>query len=76
MILKTFATIYAFFLAMILHPDIAKKVQAEIDHVVGDGRLPTLADRPNLPYTNAVGLEALRWHSAAPLGQLLREFFS
>ncbi|KAG5634710.1 hypothetical protein H0H81_001036 [Sphagnurus paluster] len=59
---------YAFFLAMVLNPDVQSKAQAEIDSVIGRDRLPTLADRPYLPYTNAVLTEVLRWNSVAPTG--------
>ncbi|KAG6915648.1 hypothetical protein DXG01_010612 [Tephrocybe rancida] len=59
---------YAFFLAMVLNPDVQKKAQAEIDAVIGTERLPTLADRPHLPYVNAVLSEVLRWNSVAPTG--------
>ncbi|TFK32635.1 OrdA protein [Crucibulum laeve] len=59
---------YAFFLAMVLNPAIQKKAQAEIDSVIGSDRLPSLADRPNLPYLNAVVTEVLRWNSVAPTG--------
>ncbi|KAJ3481790.1 hypothetical protein NLJ89_g12184 [Agrocybe chaxingu] len=59
---------YAFFLAMVLFPEVQKKAQAELDSVIGSGRLPTFADQPHLPYINAVVLEALRWNSVAPTG--------
>lgn len=59
---------YAFFLAMVLNPDVQKKGQAEIDAVIGNDRLPTVADRPRLPYVNAIVSEVLRWNSVAPLG--------
>ncbi|KAG6846942.1 hypothetical protein H0H93_010982 [Arthromyces matolae] len=59
---------YAFFLAMVLFPEVQKKAQAEIDAVIGSERLPTLADRPHLPYVNAVVTEVLRWNSVAPTG--------
>ena len=61
---------YAFYLAMVLFPDVQKKAQAEIDAVVGSGRLPTIADQLHLPYVNAVVSEVLRWNSVAPLGML------
>jgi cytochrome P450 len=53
---------------MVLFPDVQKKAQAEIDSVVGIGRLPTFADQPDLPYVNAVVTEVLRWNSVGPLG--------
>ncbi|KAF7342306.1 OrdA protein [Mycena venus] len=62
------ASLYAFFLAMVLSPDVQRRAQAEIDSVVGGARLPRFADRDQLPYTSAVVTELLRWHSVAPLG--------
>jgi len=59
---------YAFFLAMVLNPDVQKKAQAELDAVIGSDRLPTLADRESLPYVNALLLEVLRWNTVAPTG--------
>ncbi|KAF9033182.1 cytochrome P450 [Panaeolus papilionaceus] len=62
----TVATVNAFFLAMILFPETMRKAQHELDSVVGRDRLPAFSDRDNLPYTNAVALEALRWHAVSP----------
>ncbi|THU85007.1 cytochrome P450 [Dendrothele bispora CBS 962.96] len=59
---------HAFFLAMVRHPEVMKKAQAEIDAVVGTDRLPNFQDRDRLPYVNAVVTEALRWNSVAPTG--------
>lgn len=53
---------------MTLYPDVQKKAQAEIDEVVGTGRLPGFEDRENLPYTNALVKESLRWHPVGPMG--------
>ncbi len=64
----TVSTEYAFYLAMVLFPDVQKKAQAEIDAVVGSGRLPTFADQLHLPYVNAIVTEVLRWNSVGPLG--------
>ena len=52
-----------------MHPEAQRKAQAEIDKVVGNDRLPTLADQPNLPYTDALVKEVLRWNPVAPLGK-------
>ena len=56
------------FLAMSLYPEVQSKAQHELDSVVGRSRLPALADRPSLPYLNAIVKETLRWHTATPLG--------
>ena len=53
---------------MTLYPDIQRKAQEEIDMVVGKDRLPTFADRENLPYVDAVINEVLRFNPVAPLG--------
>jgi cytochrome P450 len=53
---------------MILFPEVQKKAQAEIDAVVGQARLPTLTDRPQLPYVEAVVKEVLRFGQIAPRG--------
>lgn len=54
---------------MTLHLEAQKKAQQEIDAVVGSDRLPTLADRKHLPYTDALVTEVLRWSAIAPLGK-------
>jgi cytochrome P450 len=53
---------------MLIFPEIAGKVQKEIENVVGSERLPKVADRVNLPYTEAAWKESLRWNTSAPLG--------
>jgi cytochrome P450 len=62
------STTAAFFLAMTMFPDVQRTAQEEIDRVVGMDRLPTAADRDDLPYINAVVEEAQRWHPIAPMG--------
>ncbi|SJL03008.1 related to cytochrome P450 CYP2 subfamily [Armillaria ostoyae] len=64
----TAASIYAFFKAMILFPEVQVKAQAEIDAVVGNDRLPGFDDRQRLPYINALVLEVSRWHAVTPTG--------
>ncbi|KAB0792149.1 hypothetical protein PPYR_14349 [Photinus pyralis] len=45
---------------VVVHPDFQTKAQDELDRVVGRERLPTLEDKPQLPYVEAVVLESLR----------------
>lgn len=58
----------AFLLAMVLYPDAMQRAQAEIDRVVGRGRLPTFADQSSLPFVAAVVKEVMRWRPVVPLG--------
>ncbi|KAF8871149.1 cytochrome P450 [Infundibulicybe gibba] len=55
-------------MAMALYPDTQWKAQAELDLVVGKGRLPDFTDRASLPYVNALAKKVMRWHSILPLG--------
>ncbi|KAI0039477.1 cytochrome P450 [Auriscalpium vulgare] len=64
----TVSAIHTFFLAMTVYPEVQRKAQAEIDAVVGNDRLPTFADRAQLPYVEAIISEILRWGTVAPLG--------
>ncbi|KNG81214.1 putative cytochrome P450 [Aspergillus nomiae NRRL 13137] len=61
----TVSTMACFFLAMALYPEAQRKGQEEIDRVIGN-RLPTFADRDNLPYIDAMVKEVLRWHPVVP----------
>ena len=65
---QTVATLSHFILAMVQHPWMLKRAQAEIDAAVGQNRLPVLDDRPSLPYCNAIFTETLRWSVGVPLG--------
>jgi len=65
---QTVSAIYSFFLALVLYPAVAKKAQEEIDAIVGSDRLPTFADRENLPYVDALTKEVFRWNAVVPTG--------
>lgn len=53
-------TLSSFVLAMTLHPEVARKAQAEIDQVVGTSRLPELDDKDSLPYLECIIKELYR----------------
>ncbi|KAB5591457.1 Cytochrome P450 family oxidoreductase [Ceratobasidium theobromae] len=50
----TVVLVNSFILMMSLHPEVAEKAQAEIDSVVGRGRIPDFHDRNSLPFTESV----------------------
>ncbi|KAG8256894.1 hypothetical protein J6590_060557 [Homalodisca vitripennis] len=52
---------------LLLYPQVQVRVHQEIDSVVGRSRLPTLDDRKNLPYTEAVLREVMRRETLAAL---------
>ncbi|CAE6487081.1 unnamed protein product [Rhizoctonia solani] len=62
----TISSFLTFFLAMIYNPRAQRTAQAEIDQIVGNGRLPQLSDRESLPYIEAMYKEVLRWQPVAP----------
>ena len=45
---------------MLLYPEIQRKAQAEVDRVIGRGRLPDFSDEPSLPYVTELVKEVLR----------------
>ena len=59
-LLKTRIVLITFILAMVIHPDVLRKAQDEVDHVVGVDRLPALEDRDKLPYIECLIKETLR----------------
>ncbi|KAL1849924.1 hypothetical protein VTK73DRAFT_9787 [Phialemonium thermophilum] len=56
-----------YLMAMALHPEWQRRVQAEVDRVCGD-RMPTLKDFADLPTVRACLKETVRWRSGVPLG--------
>ena len=66
------AALMTFFLMMVVHPAVQEKAQAEIDAVVGKDRLPTMDDRPLLPYLDAIFRETLRYGPIVPLCESFR----
>ncbi|KAM9329525.1 cytochrome P450 2U1 [Gastrophryne carolinensis] len=54
-------------LYMCHHPDVQKKVQAEIDVVVGRDRPPSLTDKTAMPFTEATIMEIQRMTVVVPL---------
>ena len=46
-------------------PEVQARAQQEMDDVIGRGRLPSLKDKPHLPYMEAVMVEILRHTSIA-----------
>lgn len=51
---------------LLLYPEVQKKIQNELDAVVGTGRLPTLEDRKFCNYTEASIREILRIETLVP----------
>ncbi|KAJ6623187.1 cytochrome P450 [Mycena sp. CBHHK59/15] len=60
--------IEAFFLAMTLQPDAQRKAQSELDTVLGHCTAPQLADRPRLPFVEALISEVFRTYTIGPVG--------
>ncbi len=54
MTVKAQVTLQTFILACVMHPQWIQKAQKQIDNIVGPDRLPSFADRPRLPYIEAV----------------------
>lgn len=66
----TVSAVKTFFLAMTLYADVQAKAQSEIEsylHTQPHKRSITMDDKPNLPYTNALIRELLRWHPVLTL---------
>lgn len=55
---------------MAAFPDVQKRVRKEIEDVLGPSKFPQFPDQKNMPYTQAVIREVLRWKTIAPLNIL------
>ncbi|NWU51804.1 CP2J2 protein, partial [Dromas ardeola] len=62
----TSTTIRWALLYMAMYPEIQARVHAEIDAVIGQAQKPSLEDRNNMPYTNAVIHEVQRKGNIIP----------
>ncbi|QRV73573.1 cytochrome P450 family protein [Ceratobasidium sp. AG-Ba] len=58
----------AFFSVMVRFPEVQARAQREIDSVTGGDRLPTMDDRPMLPYVGRLFEKVLRWCPPVPSG--------
>ena len=56
-----------FVLMMVVNSAVQEKEQAQIDAIVGQDRLPTMEDRPLLPFIDAIFREILRYSPVGPL---------
>ncbi|XP_071120337.1 cytochrome P450 2E1-like [Mytilus edulis] len=65
---ETTATTIRWAIVLLLNNiNVQNKMRKEIDVAVDPGRVPTLADRHNMPYSEAVILESLRFGNIGPL---------
>ncbi|EIM86329.1 cytochrome P450 [Stereum hirsutum FP-91666 SS1] len=53
--------------ALIHHPHVQARAQAEIDLIVGRDRLPNFTDMDELPYVSAICREVMRWKLVTPM---------
>ncbi|OQU95238.1 hypothetical protein CLAIMM_01474 [Cladophialophora immunda] len=63
------SNLHLFVLAMISHPEVLKKAQAEVDNVCGVSTSPSAKHIEDLPYMRAIMTEIFRWRPLAPEGQ-------
>lgn len=66
---ETTTTAIRWGILFLLHnPDVKNRMVTEIQEVVGTSRFPTLNDKENMPYSEAVITEVIRKANVAPLG--------
>lgn len=59
--LQTLDSLIIFVFAIVNHPEVQAKAKAELNTVVGLGRMPDFADRPRLPYIERIIQETFRY---------------
>jgi len=64
----TSTTVEWFCLMLCNYPQVQKKLQEELEQIIGRNRFPCISDSPNLPYFNSVIKEIMRWRTVVPLG--------
>ncbi|CAL1262528.1 unnamed protein product [Larinioides sclopetarius] len=57
-------------LTMATYQDVQKKVQQEIDNVIGSERMPSWDDHSKMPITEATIMELMRWRTIVPINIL------
>ncbi|PVF97327.1 cytochrome P450 [Serendipita vermifera] len=67
----TTGAIIGFLFHLFLYPEVSQRVFEEIQSVTHGTRLPQIADRPNLPYTEAVFKESIRIRPLLPISERL-----
>jgi hypothetical protein len=59
-----------------LHPEVQKRIQNELDQRIGAVQLPTMQDIDALVYLKAAVKESMRFNVATPLGTKLSLIWS